>query len=85
MDTIELRIALTEEILRELLWEALVPEALVITKALNDAIAQQEELRGISLGGYTLSGVSITVEAGTVYAELAYSLAQAEAGADPAM
>ena len=35
MDTIELRIALTEEILRELLWEALVPEALVITKALT--------------------------------------------------
>jgi hypothetical protein len=85
MDTIELRIALTEEILRELLWEALVPEALVITKALNDAIAQQEELRGISLGGYTLSGVSITVEAGTVYSELAYSLTQAEAGADAAL
>jgi hypothetical protein len=81
MDTIELRIALTEEIVRELLWQALVPEALVITKALNDAIAQQQDLRGFSLDGYALSGISITVEAGAMYAELTYSLAQAEAGA----
>lgn len=73
MDTIELRIGLTEEIIRELLWQALEPEALVITKALNDAIAQQQDLRGISLEGYTLSGVSITVEAGTMHAELAYT------------
>jgi hypothetical protein len=80
MDTIELRIALTEEIVRELLWQALEPEALVITKALNDAIAQQQDMRGISLDGYTLSGVSITVEAGIMHAELAYTPTRAEAG-----
>jgi hypothetical protein len=80
MDTIELRIALTEEIVRELLWQALEPKALVITKALNDAIAQQQDMRGISLDGYTLSGVSITVEAGIMHAELAYTPTRAEAG-----
>lgn len=72
MDTIELRIALTEEIVRELLWQALEPQALVITKALNDAIAQQQERRGISLDGYALSGVSITVDAGIMHAEISY-------------
>jgi hypothetical protein len=73
MDTIELRFALTEDIVRELLWQVLAPEALVITKSLNDAIARQQDVRGISLDGYTLSGVSVTVEAGTLHAELAYS------------
>jgi hypothetical protein len=80
METIELRITLTEEIVRELLWQALEPEALIITKALNDEIAQQQDMRGISLDGYVLSGISITVEAGIMHAELAYTLAQAEAG-----
>lgn len=73
MDLIELRFALTEEIVRELLWLALAPGSLVITKALNDAIAQQQDMRGISLDGYALSGVSITAEAGTMHAELAYT------------
>jgi hypothetical protein len=80
MDTIELRIALTEEIVRELLWQVLKPEALVITKALNDAIAQQQDRRGISLDGYTLSGVSITVEANTMHAELSYTPTRAKVG-----
>jgi len=78
MDTIELWITLTEEIVRELLWRALAPHALVITKALNDAIAQQQGIRGISLDRYTLSGISITVVADTTYAELSYIPAQAE-------
>jgi hypothetical protein len=81
MDTLELRIMMTEEIVRELLWLALAPEALVITGALNDAIAQQQAMRGISLDGYTLSGISVTVEAGTMHAELSYTLAQAQARA----
>jgi hypothetical protein len=82
MDTIELRIALTEEMVRELLWQVLVPEALVITQALNDAIAQQLDLRGISLEGYTLSGISVTVDAGVMHAELAYSPTQVAGDAD---
>ena len=79
MDTIELRIALSEEIVRELLWQVLQPEALVITKALNDAITQQQTLRGISLEGYALSGISVTAEAGIVHAELAYTPTRAAA------
>jgi hypothetical protein len=81
MDTIELRITLSEEIIRDLLWQTLAPEALVINGALNDAITQQQDLHGISLDGYTLSGVSITVVAGTMHAELAYSPTQAKARA----
>jgi len=72
MDTIELRIALTEELVRELLWKALVPEALVLTGTLNDAIADQQTLRGVSLDAYKLTGVSVTVEGTGMHAELTY-------------
>lgn len=78
-DTVELRIALDEQIVRDLLWQALAPEALVISKSLDDAIAKQQELLGVSLDGYQLSGISITVEAGTTYAELSYTATQARA------
>lgn len=81
MDTIELRIALTEEMVRELLWHALAPEALVINSALNDAIEEQRSMRAVSLDGYTLSGISITAVAGSMYAELAYTPTQSEARA----
>jgi hypothetical protein len=75
METIELRIALTEELMRELLWKALVPEALVLTGTLNDAIAEQQTLRGVSLDGYKLTGISVTVEGTGIHAELTYDLA----------
>ena len=75
------RIVINEEIVRELLWHALVPDALVITGALKDAIAQQQAMHGIALDGYTLSGISVTVEAGTMHAELSYTPTQAQARA----
>lgn len=77
-DTIELRIALSEEMMIELLWHALAPDALVFTSALNDAIAQQQAMRGVSLDGYALSGISVTVEPGAMHTELAYTSAQGE-------
>jgi hypothetical protein len=83
MDTIELRIVVSEEIVRELLWQALTPEALVITSALNDAIAQQQAIRGISLDGYVLTGISVTMDAGILHAELSYIAAQSAAHAQP--
>ena len=73
MDTIELRFIVTEEIVRELLWCALAPKALVMTGALNDAIEEQQALHGISLDEYALSGISVTVEAGTMHAEFSYT------------
>jgi hypothetical protein len=76
MNTIELRIDVTEEMVRELLWQALTPEQLVITSALNDAIAEQQALRGVALEGYKLTGISVTVDAGTMHAELSYTPAQ---------
>lgn len=80
MDTIELRIALTEQLIRELLWRTLAPEGLVITSALNDAIAQQQALREISLDGYQLTGISVTVEGGRMHAELSYMPSNREVG-----
>ena len=73
MDSIELRITVTEEMLRELLWHALAPEALVMTASLSDAITQQQGLRNISLDGYRLTGISVTVEDTAIHAELAYT------------
>jgi hypothetical protein len=81
MDTVELRIAMTEELVRELLWHALAPEALVMTGALNKAIEQQLALRGVALDGYTLSGISVA-EAGTMWAELSYIRQQARSWTD---
>jgi hypothetical protein len=49
MDTIELRIDLTEELVRELLWRALAPEGIVMTSTLSDAIAQQEALETLTI------------------------------------
>jgi hypothetical protein len=73
MDTIELRIELTEELVRELLWRTLAPEGIVLTSTLSGAIAQQEALREISLEGYQLSGISVTVENDKMHAELSYT------------
>ena len=73
MDTIELRIPLTEELVRELLWYALTPDALVMTTALNDAIMEQQSARGVSLDDYTLTGISVTIEPDLMHAELTYT------------
>ena len=78
MDTIELRIEMTEELVRELLWQALAPEAIVMTSTLSDAIAQQQAIRGVSLDGYQLAGISVTVEESGMHAELAYIPMQRE-------
>jgi hypothetical protein len=80
MDTIELRIDLTEELVRELLWRALVPEGIIMTSTLSAAIAKQAALRDISLEKYQLSGVSVTVDPSGMHAELSYT-PQASSGA----
>ena len=73
MDTIELRIALTEELVRELLWLALAPDGIIMTNTLRDAIAQQAALRAITLDAYQLAGISVTVEPSGMHAELSYT------------
>jgi hypothetical protein len=81
MNQLELRIELTDEMARELLWRALLPDAIVLTNTLNEAIARQQELREVSLEGYQLTGISITTENGAMYAELTYAQVSREAGA----
>jgi hypothetical protein len=81
MNPLELRIQVTEEIARELLWRALMPDAIVLTNTLNESIAKQQELREVSLEGYQLTGISITTENGAMYAELTYTQVSREAGA----
>jgi hypothetical protein len=73
MDTIELRIELTEELVRELLWLALAPQGIVMTSTLSDAINKQAALRDIALDQHQLTGISVTVDAGHMHAELAYT------------
>jgi hypothetical protein len=73
MNSIELRIVVTEEMIQELLWHALTPEAVVMLATLYDAIAQQQAQQGISLEDYQLTGISTTFEDGGVYAELSYT------------
>jgi hypothetical protein len=80
-DTIELRIDMTEELIRELLWRALAPQGIVMTSALSDAIAQQEAMRDISLDKYQLTGISVTVEPDTMHAELTYTPLQSDSDA----
>ena len=81
MDPIELLIDMTEELVRELLWLALAPEAIVMTGALRDALAREQSIRGISIEGYQLTGISVTAEPSGMRAELAYTPI---AGADQA-
>jgi hypothetical protein len=73
MDTIELRIELTEELVRELLWLALAPQGIVMTSTLSDAINKQAALRDIALDQHRLTGISVTADAGRMHAELAYT------------
>jgi hypothetical protein len=79
MDTIELRIMVTEEMVRELLWQALAPGTLVMIGTLNDAIAQQAAMRGVVLDSYRLTGISVTVDNDVIHAELAYMAMRSEA------
>src|SRR5690606_25867052 len=58
MDQIELRIILSEELVHELLWHALAPEAFVITDQLNKAL-QQQNVQQVPLEEYQLSGISV--------------------------
>jgi hypothetical protein len=81
MDMIELRIPLTEQLIRELLWRTLASEGIVMTSTLNDAIARQAAMRAISLDGYQLAGISVTAEGGALHAELSYMPSQREVDA----
>lgn len=73
VDNIEMRFELTEEMLREFLWQMLDPNSLVIQQTLNNALAQQQEQLGIQIDDYRLTGVSVTNERGTMHAELTYT------------
>jgi hypothetical protein len=81
MNPLELRIEVTEEMARELLWRALAPEAIIMTNTLSEAIAKQQAIREVSLEGHQLTGISITIENGVMYAELAYTPVPKEASA----
>ncbi|HEU4324372.1 MAG TPA: hypothetical protein VFS21_14560 [Roseiflexaceae bacterium] len=74
VNQIELRIELTEELLRELLWRALTPDAIVMMGALSAAITKQQERQNVSTAGYQLTSISVTLEGGSAFAELGYTL-----------
>lgn len=74
--TIDLRIEITQEMLRELLWHAIAPDATVLQRELTHAIEQQQELLDVSLDGYELTGISVVNENTGMFAELSYTLVQ---------
>jgi membrane protease subunit (stomatin/prohibitin family) len=58
---------------QDLLWRTLSPESIVMTRALNDAIAEQEQRLGVSTDGCQVVSISVTHEAQSMYAELGYA------------
>ena len=72
MEPREIRMELTEEMVQELLWRTLQPDALVIARAFNEALAQHAEMIGVAPDGMPLTGVNVTFEQGKVFAELTY-------------
>jgi hypothetical protein len=73
MDRYEIRLELDEVIARELLWQALVPEAMVLTPALSKAIAAQQERLGVPAEGYHVAGISVAHDPTGMYAEVEFA------------
>lgn len=73
MDERELRIPVTEEMVRELLWRALTPDAIVMLHDLNDALEQHDAPFRTSPEMYQITGISVTTENGVMYAEIKYA------------
>ncbi|NTU79248.1 MAG: hypothetical protein HGA45_07565 [Chloroflexales bacterium] len=79
MTVFAVRIELSDTIIQELLWRALMPEASVRTPTLNAEL----ERRFAQLGGppeaAQLTGVSVTIDGARVEAELEYTEPDAHA------
>ena len=73
MKPYELRIELNDVIVQELIWHAIEPGAITMTRALNEAIEQQQAQLGPPPEGARVSGVSVVSEQGRMYAEIAYT------------
>jgi hypothetical protein len=73
--TIDLRIEITQEMVRELLWHAIAPDATVLQRELTNAIEQQQSLLDVSLVGYQITGISVVNEHEAIFAELRFTLA----------
>lgn len=70
---VELRIEITQEMVRELLWHAIAPNATVLQRELTHAIAQQQSLSDVALNDYEITGISVINDNGAMYAELTYT------------
>jgi hypothetical protein len=73
VNQVELRFELDEDLLRELLWRALTPDAIVMMGGLSEAITRAQEHQRVSIAGCQLTGVSVTYEQGRPFAELGYT------------
>jgi hypothetical protein len=82
METYEIRIQIDEAIARELLLHALVPDGIVMTPALNKAIADMQGQLGYQGEGDQVAGVSVTNEAGGLFAEITFASRARAAGGD---
>jgi hypothetical protein len=83
MKTYEFRIELTDQIIQELLWQALTPDdSIVMTPFLNDALEQQYAQIGAPPAGAQLSGISVSTREDGVYAEITYTQVEHERAAE---
>lgn len=80
MQTIEVRISLTDIMLQELLWRALLPEASVRMPSFKEAVQQHQARAGLSQENAQVSGVSVVIEQDKVYGEITYTTGGEEAG-----
>ena len=78
MKRYEIRVELTDRMVQELMWRALIPDAITMMPTFNEAVEQQHAQLGPPPEGARISGVSVTTEEDRMYAELTYALPDEE-------
>jgi hypothetical protein len=73
MKPYEIRIELTDRMVQELMWRALMPDSISMMPTFNEAVEQQHAQLGPPPDGARISGVSVTTEDDRMYAEISYA------------
>jgi hypothetical protein len=82
MKPYEIRVELTDRMVQELMWRALMPDSIAMMPTFNEAVEQQHAQLGPPPQGARISGVSVTAEEGSMFAEITYALADDEQSAE---
>lgn len=77
MQSIEQRIELTDQMIQELLWRALLPDGHVHMPTFNKALNEASSAMGEPPANSQIEGISVTIERDRVYAEITYTTLEA--------